>query len=327
MRFVNFEGQRQYSLLIPQFPKYLFYFYNIYLDVKVYSTYNINIKKTILLNTVLKRLHEDDKQGILDVRILLNDNTEIDIEVQLSRLAVWAERSLFYLAKMYADQLKPGDSYHKLKKCVSISILDFSLFHDSDNFYSCFHIAEDSRHTLFTDKMEFHVLELPKLPEELKEDSSDILLWAKFINAEKKEEFDMIAEKNPYIDSAYQKLQVISQDRQKRLEYEAREKAVRDHNAYRYEAEEIGRKKGWTEGHAKGHAEGHAEGRAKGRAKGRAEGLTEGIKAMFSLLMDINTPYAEAIDTIATKFGITADLVETYVNGKNNDKTHCIIWL
>ncbi len=271
-----------------------------------------DIKTAILLNTDLKRLHEDDKQGILDVRILLNDNTEIDIEVQLSKLAVWAERSLFYLAKIYVDQLEPGDSYHKLKKCVSISILDFSLFHDSDSFYSCFHIAEDARHTLFTDKMEFHVLELSKLPEELKEDSSDILLWAKFINAEKKEEFDMIAEKNPYIDSAYQKLQVISQDKQKRMEYEAREKAVRDYNAYRYEAEEIGRKKGWIEGRVKG----QAEGRAEGHAEGHAEGLAEGIVAMFSLLMDINTPYVKAIETIASKFDISADMVETYVNNK-----------
>ncbi len=53
--------------------------------------------------------------------------------------------------------------------------------------------------------MEFHVLELPKLPEELIDGSSDILLWAKFINAEKKEEFDMLAQKNPYIESAYKK--------------------------------------------------------------------------------------------------------------------------
>ena len=55
--------------------------------------------------------------------------------------------------------------------------------------------------------MEFHVVELPKLPKELQEDSSDILLWAKFINAEKKEEFDMLAAKNPYIQSAYKQLQ------------------------------------------------------------------------------------------------------------------------
>ena len=43
-------------------------------------------------------------------------------------------------------------------------------------------------------------------------------------------EFDMLAEKNSYIGSAYQHLQVISQDKQKRMEYEAREKAVRDYN-------------------------------------------------------------------------------------------------
>ena len=44
---------------------------------------------------------------------------------------------------------------------------------------------EDTRHFRYTDKMEFHVIELPKLPE--KEDYTKLELWAKFINAEKKE--------------------------------------------------------------------------------------------------------------------------------------------
>ena len=182
------------------------------------------IKETHLLNTNLRKLHENEKQGILDVRILMNDNTEIDIEIQLAELKVWADRSLFYLSKMYVEQIAPGQDYTVFKKCVSISILNFELFKEENEFYSCFHIKEDTRHTLLTDKMEFHVLELPKLPKESKEDSSDLLLWAKFINAERKEEFDMLAEKNSYISHAYQQLQVISQDKEKRLEYEAREK-------------------------------------------------------------------------------------------------------
>ena len=90
-------------------------------------------------------------------------------------------------------------------------------------------------------------MELPKLPEELKDDSDNILLWAKFINAERKEEFDMVADRNPYIESAYQTLQVISQDKQKRLEYEAREKAIRDHNQFLFEARQKGRKEGRKE--------------------------------------------------------------------------------
>jgi hypothetical protein len=61
------------------------------------------------------------------------------------------------------------------------------------------------------------------------EDPDLLLLWASFINSERKEEFDMLASKDPYIESAYQQLQIISQNQEKRLEYEAREKAVRDH--------------------------------------------------------------------------------------------------
>ena len=34
----------------------------------------------------------------------------------------------------------------------------FSIFHDIDEFYSCFHLREDTRNTIYTDKMEFHVV-------------------------------------------------------------------------------------------------------------------------------------------------------------------------
>lgn len=81
-------------------------------------------------------------------------------------------------------------------------------------------------------------------------------LWAKFINAERKEEFDMLAEKNVYIESAYEQLQVISQDRQKRLEYEAREKAILDYNQGMFEAEQRGMQRGKQEGIQQGRQEG-----------------------------------------------------------------------
>ena len=226
-----------------------------------------DIKETRILNSYLRKVHEDDKLGILDVRILMNNNTEIDTEIQLSELKVWADRALFYISKMYTEQIEKGQQYDVLKKCVSISILDFILFNGEKEFYSCFHIKEDTRHFLYTDKMEFHVIELPKLSKELKEDSSSVELWAKFINAEKREEFDMIAEKDPYIKSAYGQLQIISQDKQKRLEYEAREKAIRDHNQLIFEAER--------------------RGEARGEARGR-QLETERINKLNALLMEHN---------------------------------------
>lgn len=202
------------------------------------------IKETHILNSYLRKMHEDDKLGILDVRILMNDDTEIDTEIQLSELKIWADRALFYISKMYTEQIEKGQKYDVLKKCVSISVLDFILFEGEREFYSCFHITEDTRHFIYTDKMEFHVIELPKLSGESGEGSSRLELWAKFINAEEKEEFDMIAGRDPYIESAYRQLQAISRDKEKRLEYEAREKAIRDHNQMIYEAEQRGEQRG-----------------------------------------------------------------------------------
>ena len=128
---------------------------------------------------------------------------------------------------------------------------------------------EDTRHFRYTDKMEFHVIELPKLP--VKESYTKLELWAKFINAEEKEEFDMIAEKDPYIDSAYRQLQIISQDKQLRMEYEAREKAMRDHNEMIYEADKRGEERG----------------RKKGREEGREEGR-QNVNKLVSLLIQDN---------------------------------------
>ncbi len=54
----------------------------------------------------------------------------------------------------------------------------------------------------------------------------------------------MLAEKDPYIRSAYQRLKVISQDRDKRMEYEARERAIRDHNQFLKEADARGEQRG-----------------------------------------------------------------------------------
>ena len=79
------------------------------------------------------------------------------------------------------------------------------------------------------DKLEIHILELTKLKRR-EYPETELLNWARFFNAEKKEEFEMAAGTSQYIERAYERLNVLSADEEKRLEYEAREKAIRDHN-------------------------------------------------------------------------------------------------
>jgi predicted transposase/invertase (TIGR01784 family) len=73
--------------------------------------------------------------------------------------------------------------------------------------------------------MEIHVLNLERLPAE---GEGKLLDWLRFLKAETEEEFKMLAEKNPMIEEAYCKLQVMSEDEANRMIYEARLKAQRD---------------------------------------------------------------------------------------------------
>ncbi|MCD8397568.1 MAG: Rpn family recombination-promoting nuclease/putative transposase [Lachnospiraceae bacterium] len=61
-----------------------------------------------------------------------------------------------------------------------------------------------------------------------------------------------MANKNEYLEEAYNTLLELSADEKKRLEYEAREKAIRDYNSNisyaRQEGEQIGEKRGEARG-------------------------------------------------------------------------------
>ena len=57
-----------------------------------------------------------------------------------------------------------------------------------------------------------------------------------------------MAEKDEYIKEAYEDLKKLSLDEQKRLEYEVRQKAIRDHNSQMKSAERRGEKRGEKRG-------------------------------------------------------------------------------
>ena len=78
----------------------------------------INLEEIVesrILPSHLRQKDKDDKLGILDVRVLLNNKEQIDIEIQVTSSEYWVERTLFYLGKMFVDQLKPGEDYQKLE--------------------------------------------------------------------------------------------------------------------------------------------------------------------------------------------------------------------
>ena len=204
------------------------------------------IEETILLPTILHPEYPDDKYGILDVKVVLKNGSQMDFEMQVTAVSYWTKRILFYLGKMYTDQLKAGESYEKLKKCIHVGILDFTLF-EHERYYSCFHIWEDTIRDMYSDKFEIHVLELPKLAK-YEYPQTELLRWAQFFGARSREEIEVLAEKYEYIHKAYDKLEEISADEEKRLEYEERQKAIRDHRHMLASGRREGLREGLREG-------------------------------------------------------------------------------
>lgn len=188
------------------------------------------LEDTELLPTILQPEYQDEKLGILDVRVLFTDGTQTDLEMQVVQFDFWPNRVLFYLGKMYTGQIKRGEPYEKLKKCIHVSILDFLHFPKDDRCFRKITFCDVETGEVYTDLMEIYVLELGKLPTEDRNESG-IIRWMRFLSGKCKEDLKKMAEKDPYIEKAYEELERMSADEKKRLEYEAREKALRDYNS------------------------------------------------------------------------------------------------
>ena len=209
------------------------------------------VEDTVLLPTLLPRDSADDKQGIMDVRVLLKNGTQMNMEMQVKYFEYWDERALFYLSKMFDSQIHKGESYEKLQKCIHVSILDFIHFPNDKECYRKIHFRDDKTSHLYSDKMELQILELKKLPSDVKT-SQDVLTWMKFFSGKSRKEFQNMAKTNEYLDEAYNTLLNLSADEKKRLEYEAREKALKDYNTQISSAEKRGLKAGEESGLRRG---------------------------------------------------------------------------
>ena len=96
-------------------------------------------------------------------------------------------------------------------------------------------------------------MELKKLPPEQNEEPL-IIKWMRFLSAESREDFEKMAGEDTYINEAYEVLQKLSADERKRLEYEARQKAILDYNSQMSSAREEGREEGIQIGEKRGEA-------------------------------------------------------------------------
>ena len=173
-----------------------------------------------------------DKTGILDVKLKLADGTVIDIEIQASWNASFVKRTLFYWAKMYTADFKAGESYDKLHRCIAINIIA-DRFKLNDAIHSEYLLQEKTAHTILTDVLEIHFLDL-QAAKRAKEDGKtegkrgQLINWLRFIGATDKKERAMIATTSPVLQMLNEKIDILTLSPTERKLYESRMKLKSD---------------------------------------------------------------------------------------------------
>lgn len=204
------------------------------------------IKSVTLASNFLRRRRKKDKQGILDFVMTLNDDAKIDVELQLRKQKFWVRRVLFYLAHLYLDELFVGDNYWRLKKCITISILDFNLLDDREENHSKFTLRDSAGREL-TDLFEVHVIELRKGPT-----GGSVDDWVRLFNATTEEELEEFEDKGEGFKEAAEAMKMVSMVKDVRWYFLQLQKAKRDRWAEDEYVRDEGRSEGRSEGFRKG---------------------------------------------------------------------------
>jgi predicted transposase/invertase (TIGR01784 family) len=192
------------------------------------------------------------KEGILDVRAIDSQGRHYDIEIQVRPQSAYIKRSLYYVARMYGEQLTRGEDYGILKPCIGINILDYVLFRDSPLFHQLFTLQSvDEPGVELTRDITLHYLELPKLDIPDNSHSSLLEKWLYLLKKVNNPEDTMIKEMRteiPELDRVAQEYAHLMTDEQIKIEALSHEMWLHDQTSYRNDA--------------------------------RAEGLAEGIRAV-----------------------------------------------
>ena len=150
-------------------------------------------------------------------------------------------------------QLQAAESYRNLKKTISISVLNFTLF-ARERLHSLYEIRERYDHDRLSDLLQMYIIELPKMSRV--EVPPHLQQWVEFLQVKSETDLERLSTGNKAIREVGKMLSEMSQDPDERELYEMRRKAMLDYNTNIEGAREEGREEGLEEGREVGREEG-----------------------------------------------------------------------
>ena len=172
----------------------------------------------------------DDKEFVLDIEVLLNNNHLINLEMQMTNQFNWQDRSLGYLCRSF-DQLYKGEEYSDAKPATHIGFLNFPPFPETPEFNATYKLLNVKTHRVYSDKLSIRVVDLTHIELATEEDCVwKIDYWARLFTATTWEDLKMIAEKDIHMKAAAKEMYVLSADELIQQRCRARDDYMKNEN-------------------------------------------------------------------------------------------------
>ncbi len=223
-------------------------FAEVLLEEKIESI-KINEDKELIRN------RPNDKLGILDLELEINNKEKVDVEVQLLNKGNFIERILYYATRLYSDQFKRGEPYENAKRTVLVAIVDFEIeeLKDIDEMETKWKLIETkNRENILTELIEINIINLRKaLKEYEKDNKNEKAQWMLFLDNPNSKEVEKIMKENKEIEKCVITVKELSEDeKMERLQF-LREKAIRDEHSIELYGYKKGLEKGLESGEKK----------------------------------------------------------------------------
>ncbi|MDR1208485.1 MAG: Rpn family recombination-promoting nuclease/putative transposase [Holosporales bacterium] len=189
------------------------------------------IKKLVLTNTEFPKIFKDDKACRLDVRATSNDDTEIDIEIQIKNTGEIPERACHYIANMVPGTIGANQSY-KAARVIGIWILGENVINGPDAISEAdmtfqptahvpYRIMADTMRIIFVEREKFNAKDA---------DAQDLLTaWLSFLKDPLL--LDEVFFKIKEVKDAMDRLKYISSDKEVRANADLRLRTLNDRNS------------------------------------------------------------------------------------------------
>ena len=170
------------------------------------------VRDIIVLNPI--DLNNMGKETVMDLKLILNNNEILNIELQVYTDKYWIQRSILYLCRAY-DSIGEGDDYTKLKPTTHICITDQNLIPGEPEFYAEYLLLNTKNHIPYTKKFGIKVLSLNHTDVATEDDiSNNLVYWASIFKATTWEEFKVLANGDPTMEEVGDLILELNTDNQ-----------------------------------------------------------------------------------------------------------------